>query len=54
MTPAAERARILTLAADLYERDRAKLMAAIVREAGKTLEAAQSEIRSAVFRRSLP
>ncbi len=48
MTPAAERARILTLAADLYERDRAKLMAAIVREAGKTLEAAQSEIREAV------
>jgi RHH-type proline utilization regulon transcriptional repressor/proline dehydrogenase/delta 1-pyrroline-5-carboxylate dehydrogenase len=48
MTPAIERARILTLAADLYERDRAPLMAALVREAGKTLEAAQSEIREAV------
>ncbi len=48
MTPAAERARALTLAADLYERDRAILMAALVREAGKTLEAAQAEIREAV------
>ena len=48
MTPAAERARVLTLAADLYERDRAILMAALVREAGKTLEAAQAEIREAV------
>ena len=48
MTPAAERARVLALAADLYERDRTVLMAALVREAGKTLDAAQSEIREAV------
>ena len=48
MTAAAERARILALAADLYERDRVVLMAALVREAGKTIEAAQSEIREAV------
>ncbi|MEQ1652320.1 MAG: bifunctional proline dehydrogenase/L-glutamate gamma-semialdehyde dehydrogenase PutA [Hyphomicrobium sp.] len=48
MTPAAERARILTLAADLYERDRVPLLAALVREAGKTLEAAQAELREAV------
>ena len=48
MTPAAERARILTLAADLYERDRIQLMAALVREAGKTIEAAHAEVREAV------
>lgn len=48
VTPAADRARILIYAADLYERDRAALMAALVREAGKTLEAAQSELREAV------
>lgn len=48
MTPATERARILTLAADLFERDRAPLMAALVREAGKTLEAAQAELREAI------
>ncbi|MGL4397435.1 MAG: bifunctional proline dehydrogenase/L-glutamate gamma-semialdehyde dehydrogenase PutA [Hyphomicrobium sp.] len=47
-TPAAERARILELAADLFERDHAVLMATLVREAGKTLEAAQSEVREAV------
>ena len=47
-TPAAERARILELAADLFERDRVPLMAALVREAGKTLEAAQAEVREAV------
>jgi RHH-type proline utilization regulon transcriptional repressor/proline dehydrogenase/delta 1-pyrroline-5-carboxylate dehydrogenase len=45
---AAERARILEFAADLFERDRARLMAALVREAGKTLDAAQSEVREAV------
>lgn len=45
---AAERARILEFAADLFERDRARLMAALVREAGKTLESAQSEVREAV------
>jgi RHH-type transcriptional regulator, proline utilization regulon repressor / proline dehydrogenase / delta 1-pyrroline-5-carboxylate dehydrogenase len=43
-----DRARVLELAADLFERDRASLMAALVREAGKTLEAAQSEVREAV------
>jgi RHH-type proline utilization regulon transcriptional repressor/proline dehydrogenase/delta 1-pyrroline-5-carboxylate dehydrogenase len=47
-TDAAERARILELAADLYERDRAALMAMMIREAGKTLEAAQAEVREAV------
>ena len=48
MTNAAKRAGILELAADLFERDRARLMAAIVREAGKTLEAAQGDVREAV------
>ena len=48
MTPVAERARVLTFAADLYERDRAILMSALIREGGKTLEAAQSEVREAV------
>ncbi len=47
-TDALERARILETAADLFERDRAALMAALIREAGKTIEAAQSEIREAV------
>ncbi|HMN38952.1 MAG TPA: bifunctional proline dehydrogenase/L-glutamate gamma-semialdehyde dehydrogenase PutA [Hyphomicrobium sp.] len=47
-TAAHERARILELAADLYERERASLLAALVREAGKTLEAAQAELREAV------
>ena len=45
---AEERAGVLDRAADLFERDRAQLMAALVREAGKTLEAAQSEVREAV------
>ena len=47
MTPAVERARVLNLAADLYERDRAPLMAALIREGGKTIEAAQAELREA-------
>ncbi len=42
------RAIILEKAADLMERDRARLMAVIVREAGKTLENAQSDLREAV------
>ncbi len=42
------RAEILEKAADLLERDRARLMAVIVREAGKTLENAQSDVREAV------
>ncbi|MBS0233039.1 MAG: bifunctional proline dehydrogenase/L-glutamate gamma-semialdehyde dehydrogenase PutA [Proteobacteria bacterium] len=47
-TDAAERARILEAAADLFERDRPLLMAALIREAGKTIEAAHSEVREAV------
>ncbi len=48
VTEAGQRARILELAADLFERDRAVLMASLVREAGKTLDAAQAELREAV------
>lgn len=47
VTAAGDRARILEFAADLFERERAVLMAALVREAGKTIEAAQGEIREA-------
>jgi RHH-type proline utilization regulon transcriptional repressor/proline dehydrogenase/delta 1-pyrroline-5-carboxylate dehydrogenase len=47
-TEAGERARILEQAADLFERDRVPLMTALIREAGKTLEAAQAEVREAV------
>ncbi|HEY8193561.1 MAG TPA: bifunctional proline dehydrogenase/L-glutamate gamma-semialdehyde dehydrogenase PutA, partial [Hyphomicrobium sp.] len=47
-TEAGERARILETAADLFERNRAMLMAVLVREAGKTLEGAQAEVREAV------
>jgi RHH-type proline utilization regulon transcriptional repressor/proline dehydrogenase/delta 1-pyrroline-5-carboxylate dehydrogenase len=42
------RAALLDKAADLFERDRARLMAVMVREAGKTVEAAQSDLREAV------
>ena len=42
------RAEILERAADLLERDRARLMAVVVREAGKTLDAAQGDLREAV------
>ena len=42
------RAVILEKAADLFERNRAKLMAVLVREAGKTLDAAQGDVREAV------
>ena len=42
------RAQILEMAAELMERDRARLMAVMVREAGKTLEAAQGDVREAV------
>ncbi|MDX2288838.1 MAG: bifunctional proline dehydrogenase/L-glutamate gamma-semialdehyde dehydrogenase PutA [Hyphomicrobiaceae bacterium] len=48
MTPASERARVLVHASDLFERDRARLIAVIVREAGKTLAAAHDEVREAV------
>jgi RHH-type proline utilization regulon transcriptional repressor/proline dehydrogenase/delta 1-pyrroline-5-carboxylate dehydrogenase len=42
------RAAILEAAADLYEANRARLMAVMVREAGKTLENAQADLREAV------
>ena len=42
------RAALLEKAADLMERDRARLMGVVVREAGKTLDAALSEVREAV------
>ena len=42
------RAEILEQAADYFERDRARLMIAMVREAGKTLENAQGDVREAV------
>jgi RHH-type proline utilization regulon transcriptional repressor/proline dehydrogenase/delta 1-pyrroline-5-carboxylate dehydrogenase len=42
------RAVILERAADLYERDRARLMAVMVREAGKTLDNALGDVREAV------
>jgi RHH-type proline utilization regulon transcriptional repressor/proline dehydrogenase/delta 1-pyrroline-5-carboxylate dehydrogenase len=44
----AARADILEAAAEAFERNRARLMAVIVREAGKTLEAAQGDVREAV------
>ncbi|MFA5898486.1 MAG: bifunctional proline dehydrogenase/L-glutamate gamma-semialdehyde dehydrogenase PutA, partial [Hyphomicrobium sp.] len=44
----AKRAQILEAAADLFERDKARLMAVIVREAGKTLDDAQADVREAV------
>ena len=46
-TPAVERAAILERAADLYERDRAALMALVIREGGRTIPAALSEVREA-------
>ncbi len=44
----ARRADMLDAAAELFERDRARLMAVIVREAGKTLEGAQGDVREAI------
>src|SRR6266566_2166630 len=46
-SPAAARAAALERAADLYERDRALLMALIIREGGRTIPAALSEVREA-------
>jgi RHH-type transcriptional regulator, proline utilization regulon repressor / proline dehydrogenase / delta 1-pyrroline-5-carboxylate dehydrogenase len=46
-TPAVERAAILEHAADFYERDRYSLMALIIREGGRTIPAALSEVREA-------
>ncbi|MEZ5849862.1 MAG: bifunctional proline dehydrogenase/L-glutamate gamma-semialdehyde dehydrogenase PutA [Hyphomicrobiaceae bacterium] len=42
------RADVLDRAADLYERNRARFVGVMVREAGKTLENAQSDLREAV------
>jgi RHH-type proline utilization regulon transcriptional repressor/proline dehydrogenase/delta 1-pyrroline-5-carboxylate dehydrogenase len=42
------RAAILERAADLYERDQVRLMAVMVREAGKTLDNALGDVREAV------
>ena len=42
------RAATLDKAADLYERDRVRLMAVMVREAGKTLENALGDVREAI------
>ncbi len=42
------RAALLDRAADLFEDDRAALMALLVREAGKTLQNAQADLREAV------
>ena len=47
-TPAAARAAMLDRVADLYEENRAELMALAVREAGKSLPNAIAEIREAV------
>src|SRR5207253_991360 len=44
----AERARILERASDLYEENTARLMALLVREAGKTLDNALADLREAV------
>ncbi len=46
-TPAGERAATLERAADFYERERARLMALIIREGGRTIPAALSEVREA-------
>jgi RHH-type proline utilization regulon transcriptional repressor/proline dehydrogenase/delta 1-pyrroline-5-carboxylate dehydrogenase len=43
-----KRAEALERTADLFEADRARFMALMVREAGKTLPAAQAELREAV------
>ncbi len=48
LTPIETRADILEAAANMFVRDRAKLMAVMVREAGKTLENAQADLREAV------
>ena len=46
-TPADSRAAALERAADLYEHNRAELMALIIREGGRTIPAALSEVREA-------
>jgi RHH-type proline utilization regulon transcriptional repressor/proline dehydrogenase/delta 1-pyrroline-5-carboxylate dehydrogenase len=47
-TPASERAVILNRAADLFENNTAELLALCIKEAGKTLPDALSELREAV------
>ena len=47
-TPAEQRAALLERAADLYEQHRAALIALIIREGGRTIPAALSEVREAV------
>jgi len=42
------RADVLAAAADLFERDKPRLMAVIMREAGKTLDDAQGDVREAI------
>ncbi len=44
----ASRARILEKAADLYEKNRAKLLGLLIREAGKSLDNALADLREAV------
>jgi len=46
-TPVEERARVLETAARLFERDRARLVSVIVREAGRTLANAVAEVQEA-------
>jgi RHH-type proline utilization regulon transcriptional repressor/proline dehydrogenase/delta 1-pyrroline-5-carboxylate dehydrogenase len=47
-TPAGERAAALERAADLFEDRMAELMASIIREGGRTIPAALSEVREAI------
>jgi RHH-type transcriptional regulator, proline utilization regulon repressor / proline dehydrogenase / delta 1-pyrroline-5-carboxylate dehydrogenase len=47
-TPVETRAAMLDRAADLFERDAVRLIAVIVREAGKTLDNAHGDVREAV------
>jgi len=47
-TPVSQRAEILNKAADLFESNRAELLSLCIREAGKTLPDAISELREAV------
>jgi RHH-type proline utilization regulon transcriptional repressor/proline dehydrogenase/delta 1-pyrroline-5-carboxylate dehydrogenase len=47
-SPVAERARCLERAGDLYEAHRAELMALIIREGGRTIPDALSEVREAI------
>ncbi|MFN3868005.1 MAG: bifunctional proline dehydrogenase/L-glutamate gamma-semialdehyde dehydrogenase PutA [Hyphomicrobiaceae bacterium] len=48
MTPAERRADVLEAAARMFVRDRARLMAVIIRETGRTLLNAEAEVREAV------